>query len=326
MEKTRYVVSISPHVRHGRTIRSMMVWTIVALAPAAAWGIYQFGLPAAVLIAVAVAGAVGTEALVNALARKPQSAGDGHAVLVGLLLALMLPAGVPWWMALVAAATGILVGKMPFGPLGGAPLNPALVGLLIVAISWPAMINSYSQPATAPEALRAPDAAPAEHPLSAVLIDPSDVAEYDPSDLFLGHQVGPIGGISPLLLLLGGLFLLQRRTIRWHAPLGFLLGIVVSAGLAHALDPQAQPPVWFHTLTGLTMLGAFFLGTDWTSTPVTPWGMFLFGLLAGVLTVILRMTGLHYGRVPWAIFAMSLATPLFDRIASVPFGKVVHHA
>jgi electron transport complex protein RnfD len=304
----------------------MIITTLAALAPAAAFGIYQFGLPALVLLCVGVLTAVATEAVVNRVARQPQSVGDGHAALVGLMVGLMLPAGAPWWLVMVAAAVGILVGKLPFGPLGSAPLSPALVGLLIVAISWPDDVNMFTHPATAPAELHAADAAPAESPLVAVAIDPSDAADYAPRDLFLGLQVGPIGGISPLLLLLGGLFLIWRRVARWQGAVGFLLGVAVTAGVAHAVDPGGCAPASFHLLTGLTMFGAFFLCTEWTTTPVTPWGLFLFGLFAGVLTIILRMSDLHFGRVPWAVTLMTLTTPLLDRIAAVPFGKVVRHA
>jgi electron transport complex protein RnfD len=304
----------------------MIITTLAALVPAALFGIYQFGLPALVLLAVGVLTAVATEAVVNKVARQPLSVGDGHAALVGLMVGLMLPAGAPWWLVMVAAAVGILVGKLPFGPLGSAPLSPALVGLLIVAISWPDEVNMFAHPATASAELQAVDAAPAESPLLAVAIDPSDAADYTPRDLFLGLQAGPIGGISPLLLLLGGLFLIWRRVARWQGAVGFLLGVAVTAGVAHAIDPGGCAPASFHLLTGLTMFGAFFLCTEWTTTPVTPWGLFLFGLFAGMLTIILRMSDLHFGRVPWAVTLMTLTTPLLDRIAAVPFGKVARHA
>jgi electron transport complex protein RnfD len=326
MDQKRYVVSVSPHLRQGRTIRSMVLLFAAALLPAAAWGVYQFGLPALVVLLCGVGGAVGTEALMGRVTGQGLTVKNGHAALVGLVLALLLPPGAPWWLALLGASLGILVGKLPFGPLGGAPLNPALVGVLIVAISWPDHVNAYRQPLSAPEAVRGEGAAPAEHPLSAVHTDPSDVVEYDARTMFLGHQVGPIGGISPLLLLLGGLFLIWRRVIRWQAPAGFLLGVFAVSGIAAAVDPMGSPPAWFHLTTGLVVFGGFFLCTDWSSTPVSPWGLFLFAFSAGALSVVLRMTDLHFGRVPWAIVIVSLATPLFDRIAQAPFGKVVRHA
>jgi electron transport complex protein RnfD len=326
MAQKRYVVSISPHVRNCRSIRSLIGATIAALVPATAWGVYQFGVPAVLLIAAGIGGAVATEGLVTQVARKPLTIRDGHAVLVGLLIALMLPAGTPWWIALIGAAAGILVGKMPFGPLGGHPLSPAIVGLLVVTMSWPAEVASYQAPRTAAAELHAADAAPAEDPQTAVRVDPSDAAEYCTTDLFLGKQAGAIGAISPLLLLVGGLFLIWRRAARWQGPVGFLLGLGVAATVAHAASPFGIPSPTFQLLTGLAFFGAFFLCTEWTSTPVTPWGLFLFAFFAGGLAILFRLTGMEFGAVPWAIVIMSLATPRFDRIAPVPFGKVVHHA
>ncbi len=326
MTEKRFIVSLSPHLRHGRTIRQMILTTMIALIPAVAWGVYQFGFRVLVVIIAAALGAIITEATVNRVGDNPYTIKDFHAALVGLVLALLLPPAVPLWIPFLGGVLAILVGKAPFGPLGSAPLAPALVGVLILALSWPAEIDHYTQPRTAAEAVKADDAAPAEPPLTAVYVDPSDAADYCTSGLFLGNQVGAIGTISPLLLLLGGLLLLWRKVIRWQAPVGFLIGVAVTAGIAHGIAPGSVAPATFHLFTGATMFGAFFLCSEWTSTPVTPWGMFLFGLFAGGVVILFRVCGMPFGRVPWAIVLMSLATPLFDRIASTPFGKAASHA
>ena len=324
----RYLtVSMSPHVRHGRTVRGMISTVILALTPAMLFGFYQYGLEAVILVAVGVAGAVATEAALCLVRKQPLTIGDHHAVLVGITLALLVPSGVPWWMVLVGAVMAILVGKAPFGPLGGAPINPALVGLLILAISWPGEIGSYGYPTTADAAYAVTDIAPAEAPVDAVTIDPSDAGEYCPFMLFSGFQVGAIGAISPVLLLLGGLFLIVQRVGRWQGPLGFLLGLGLAGAIMHGIDPGAFPPGSFQLFTGMAFFGAFFLCNEWTSTPVTPWGLFLFGFGAGVLALIFRVTGgLPFGRVAFAIAFFSLLTPLLDRIAVTPFGKGVRHA
>ena len=136
-----------------------------------------------------------------------------------------------------------------------------------------------------------------------------------------------MGTISPILLLLGGLFLIRSRAGRWQGPVGFLLGLGVAAWIAHAIDPGGFPSAGFELFTGAAFFGAFFLCNDWSSTPVTPRGLFLFGLSAGVLTLIFRVTGgLPFGRVAFAVGFASLLTPLFDRIAPTPFGKGVRHA
>jgi H+/Na+-translocating ferredoxin:NAD+ oxidoreductase subunit D len=327
MGNRRYVVSLAPHARHGRTIRSMMLTMVAALVPATLWGFYQFGFNAVALVLAGVLGAVGTEAIINTVKKEKFTFLDGHALLVGLMLALLLPAGVPWWIALIGGVMAILIGKAPFGPLGGAPMSPTLIGLLIVALSWQAEINTYVNPRGCCDAESSVEnAAPAESPQDAAIADPSDAADYCVVGLFLGNQVAPVGCASPLLLLLGGLFLFIRKNARWQAPFGFILGIAVFAGSLNAIDPGTYAPASFHLLTGAAMFGAFFLCTEPTCTPVTPWGMFLFGFMGGCLTVLFRISGLHFGRVAFALAIMSLATPLFDRIAQTPFGKVATHA
>ena len=332
MADKRMIVSVSPHIRHGRTIQKMVMWTIVALLPAAAWGVVQFGVPALLLLIVGVAGAVGTEAIISKAARQPLAIGNLHAVLVGLMIGMLLPAGCPVWVAFIASVMGIMIGKMVFGPLGGSPISPVLVGILIVALSWPDFVASFTHPnvlpANAPAELKTggDDLAPAEDPQTAVRIDPSDAADYRTVDLFVGKQAGMVGTISPLLLLLGGLFLLIVRVIRWQGPAGFLLGLTVATLLSTAINPGVNPGLGFQMFTGASMFGAFFLCTEWSSTPVSPKGLFLFGLFAGALMILFRLTGMEYGPTAYAVAIMSLATPLFDRIATVPFGKVVDHA
>jgi electron transport complex protein RnfD len=304
----------------------MMLLTIAALLPAIFWGIHQFGLRALFIMEIGIGAALLTEMLVNKLSKQPYTIKDWHAVLVGLTVALLVPAGVPWWLVFIAGSLAILLGKVVFGPIGGAPISPALVGLLIVAASWPSEIASYRVHKNADEAWHQENIAPPEAPLDAVLADPSDIEDYDLVKLFVGQQAGPIGAVSPLMLILGGLFLIWMRVIRWQAPIGFIIGLGVAAAIGHAMDPWGCPPAAFHLFTGSAMFGAFFLCTDWTSTPVTPVGMFLFGLLAGGLSLLLRLSGMPYAPVPWAIVIISLATPLLDRIKQRPFGKVVRHA
>jgi electron transport complex protein RnfD len=326
MTEKRFVVSASPHLRQGRTLRSMMLMTIIALVPAALWGVFQFGFRAVYLMEVGIVGAVLAEFLVNKFSGKPSTLGDLHAVLVGFMLALLMPVGAPWYLVFIGAFLAVLIGKMVFGPLGGSPISPVLVGLLIVAASWPVEISNYQHPTTAPDEYHASNVAPPESPLDAVFVDPSDMDDYAAWDLFLGKQVGPIGAISPVLLLIGGLFLILMRVARWQAPVGFLIGLGVAAAMANSSNPELHASAWFQLFSGSAMFGAFFLCTDWSSTPVTPIGMFLFGLIAGGLAVLFRMSGMPYGPVPWAIAVMSLATPILDRIHRNPFGKAARFA
>ncbi len=326
MRHKRLIVSAAPHLRGGRTLRWMMLTTIAGLCPAVIWGVHQFGLRALFLIEVGIGAAVLTEFVINKIMKKKTTIRDFHAVLVGLTVALLIPVGAPWWLVFFGGSLAVTLGKAVFGPLGGAPISPALVGLLIVAASWPAEINSYRTHKNADAAWHEENVAPEEPPLKAVAADPSEIGNYDVIKMFVGQQTGAIGAVSPLMLLIGGLFLLWRRVINWQAPLGFIIGLGAAAAIGHAVDPWGCPSAAFHLFTGSAMFGAFFLCTDWTSTPVSPIGAFLFGLFAGALALLFRLAGMPFGAVPWAIVIMSLATPLFDRIKQRPFGKAVRHA
>jgi electron transport complex protein RnfD len=299
-----------------------MLTLAAALLPALGLGVYQFGLEALALIGLGLAGSLGVEAAAALVARAPARLGDLHAATVGLILVALVPAGAPWWLVLTASSLAVAIGKLPFGPLGGSPVAPAAVGLMIAALSWPQDIARHVQPRSAPEALRA---APAESPLDAVRADPSDAAEYAPLRLFLGDQPGPLGA-SPLAALLGGLLLGWRRLIAWQAPLGFVIGLGAAAAAAHALAPEVYAPAAFHLFTGAALFAAVFLCTDFTSTPVTPRGMLWFGLLAGGLTFALRLSRLPFGHEAFAVASLSLATPLLDRLRPAPFGQGARHA
>lgn len=332
MTDKRFVVSLFPHVHSGRSVARYNGLTIVGLLPALGWGIYQFGIAAGMLVCAAVIGAVAVDIVVGQIVHRPKEWMKLHAVLVGLTVALLLPSGAPIWMAFMGGALAIAIGKAPFGPQGGSPLSPALVGILIVALSWPGEITNYEYSRSIREEARAAanlgtvEMAAPEAPQDAAIIDPSEFLEYDTLDLFLGHQVGSIGTISPLLLILGGLLLIGWRVIHWQAPMGFIFGMAVFSAIAYAVSPGLNATPVFHLLTGTAMFGAFFLCTEPTSTPSTPWGMFLFGAFAGALVLLLRTTGMPMCRVIWALAIAQLATPLFDRIVPIPFGKVVNHA
>lgn len=330
MALKRFTVFLSPFLRSGRSIKGMVLATIACLMPATAFGMIQFGLNAVLLVVCAIVAAVATEALVSKLSGEGSTIKDYHAALVGLMLALLLPAGTPWWVVVVGAVTGVLVGKMPFGPLGGSPLSPALVGLLIITLSWHDEVTQYTAPYITPSDVAAAgdDQAPApvEDPLMAVNIDPSDAADYSHFELFLGHYPGLIGGVSPLFILVGGLLLIALGAARWQGPLGFILGVLVTAAISHGIAPQTNPDALFQLFTGGAMFGAFFLCTEWSTTPVTHRGLFVYGVFAGALMILFRLTGMAFGSVAYAVAISSLATPLFDRIAVVPFGKGVNHA
>lgn len=309
--KTNLTVSVAPHWHSGLTIRSSMVNFIIALIPATAWGIYKFGPSAAKVVALSVLTAVVIETLLQLLMKKPVTVMDGSAALTGLLLALLLPAEIKWWLPVVGVGMAILM-KTLFGGLGAYPFNPVLVGWVVLKLSW------------ATDLLTDPDMTPLM-----VLRDygAGDLVMWELKDLLVGDTdllAATIGtfGAGQIALLIGGIYLLARGTIRWHIPAAFIVGVAAFSAILYLQDPDTYASPLFHLISGSVLLGAFFLATDYTTSPVTTWGMILFGLGAGILTVMIRIWGSYYDGVAFAILLMNMATPLFDRIKPKAYGRV----
>jgi electron transport complex protein RnfD len=308
---TLYTVAAPPHWHCGRTVAGVMQQYILALVPAAVMAVVYYGLPALRVMALSCATAVAVEALCCRVMDRESSVDDFHAVLVGLLLAFLLPAMAPWWLVVMGSALAIIIGKMFFGGLGGNPLCPAVVGWAIVALSWKTQAD--------------PDAMV----LSTMLVNPLTQLKYlgleaagqvSLTDMLLGRQLGGLGATQVLALFAGGFYLISRGLLRCYVPLAFLAGVLL-AGLAFSLaDPGAQPGPLFHLFTGSVVLAAFFLATDPSSSPVTRPGMIAFGLTAGVMTVLIRVYGIYPDGTPFAVLFAALFTPVFDLLRPKPFG------
>jgi electron transport complex protein RnfD len=312
MDTTKLIVSMSPHIRGTMDVEGMMRTVLCGLAPTAAVGVYLFGVRALGIMALSVATAVGVEALIEQLTHRPVSSRDCHAVLIGLLLALILPPTVPWWIPVVGATVAIILGKMVFGGLGTYPFNPVLVAWVVLKLSWAERMTLFIAPHTTEQVLT---------PLMAVKEDPALFYSYGLLALFLGDKPGPIGAVSGAAILGGGLLLLARGIIRWHIPASFLGGVALFAGILRAINPDIYPPVAFHLLGGGVLLGAFFLAPEPVTSPVTPRGMVAFGLLAGLVTMVIRMWGAHPDGSFYAILIMNAATPLFNHLTPRPYGS-----
>jgi Na+-translocating ferredoxin:NAD+ oxidoreductase subunit D len=311
-DTTRLIVSMSPHVRGTLTVERMMGGMLLALVPTAAVGVYVFGLPALLTILLAMATAAAVEAAIELLTKRELTIGDLHALLTGLLLALILPPTAPWWLTMTGAATAIILGKMVFGGLGAYPFNPPLVAWVVLKLSWPERMSSFAAPFTGERVLT---------PLMAFQEDPALFYAYDLWDLFLGNAAGGIGMVCGLAIVIGGLSLIIRGIIRWHIPVAFLLGVGLFAGIMRMINADLYPPVGFHLAGGGVLLGALFLAPEPVTSPVTPTGMLAFGLLAGILTMILRMWGADYDGTFYAILVMNAATPLFNYLAPRAYGE-----
>lgn len=315
MDKALYISS-SPHIHSGVTIDRIMRLVIYALLPAVAVAVVFFGLPALKVLLICTLGCVAFEALCCRLMKQPVSIRDGSAALTGILLALNLPPSSPWWMALLGSAIAIVIGKMIYGGLGYNPFNPALVARVVLLISFPVQMTSWTAPAPLSMGFDAvTSATPLGEMKSAVMLTGQlpDVATSGFDRYFYGLMAGSLGEVSALVILLGGLFLIIKRVITWHIPVSFIGSVVVMAGIFWMIDPTRYPSPLFHLLTGGLMLGVFFMATDMVTSPVTARGMLIFGCGCGLLTVLIRLFGGYPEGVSFAILLMNATTPLIDR-------------
>lgn len=315
MDKQVYLSS-SPHIHNGQTSAQIMRLVIYALLPAVAVAIVFFGLPALQVILICTLGCVAFEAISCKLMKRPQSITDGSAALTGILLALNLPPASPWWLALLGSAIAIFIGKMIYGGLGCNPFNPALVARVVLLISFPIQMTTWTAPAPLSMGIDAVTSATPLGEMKSALMLTGQLPEVATSGFdryFYGLMAGSLGEVSALVLLLGGLFLLFKKVITWHIPASFLGSVVVIAGIFWLIDPTRYPSPLFHLLTGGLILGAFFMATDMVTSPVTATGMIIFGCGCGLLTVLIRLFGGYPEGVSFAILLMNAATPLIDR-------------
>lgn len=308
-------VSSSPHIRTADDVEKLMWQVNLALLPAAALGVYFFGFPALAIIALAVGSAVAFEALMDRVFKRPLTVGDGSAFLTGLLLGMNLPAHVPLWMPVVGSLFAIVVVKQAFGGLGANFINPALGARAFMVAAWPAYMTAYAWPFV--------DGITHATPLAVARgMATGDIPGY--MDMFLGNIGGVIGETSALALLAGGLFLLARGVIEWRIPAGFL-GTVAFMTWFLGGEQLFTGDVLLHMLSGGLMLGAFFMATDYVTSPYTRRGKLIMGIGCGLITSIIRLWGGFPEGVTFAILFMNVATPLVDRL-TVPrvYGTALH--
>jgi electron transport complex protein RnfD len=318
----RLVVAASPHVRSPATVKMVMWAVVVALLPAFGGAVYFFGLRALWLVALSVVSAMVFDTLAQLAFGRKLTPTDGSAVITGLLLAYNLPPGVPWWVPVVGAAFAMVVVKQFFGGLGHNFINPALAARAFLVVSWPTHMTSLW---VAPRAgsLSGLDAVSGATPLALV----RRAAEYVPTDsistvvrqanslpmlkrLFLGNVGGCLGETSALLLLVGAALLIAIRVIDWRIPAAYL-GTVVVLSLVLPANPMMP---WFHLFAGGIILGAFFMATDYVTSPVTAKGRVTFGIGCGVITMLIRLYGGYPEGCSYSILLMNVATPLIDRL------------
>lgn len=305
-------VTSSPHLRQRETVSGVMLDVIIALVPAGIAGIYFFGLRALWVIAVSVLSCILFEWIWSKLLKKPSTVGDLSAVVTGLLLAYNLPPTMPLWMVAIGALFAIIIVKQMFGGLGHNFMNPALAGRAFLLAAWATQMTKWTAPS-----IWGMDAVSQATPLA--LMKDGKWAEM-PSMLnaFLGNIGGCIGETSAALLLLGGIYLMIRKVISYRTPVAFI-GTVAVLTLIFGGGTSFQSAVnimGYHLVTGGLFLGAIFMATDYTTSPVTAWGQVIMGVGCGIITTVIRLTGGYPEGVSYSILLMNIATPLIDKFTT----------
>jgi electron transport complex protein RnfD len=316
----KLIVSPSPHVHSGDSVKKNMYGVIIALLPALAASFWFFGLGALIVTLTSIAACLLFEHLIQVyLFKRPSTISDGSAIVTGLLLAMNLPSNLPLGIIIIGAAVAIGIGKMSFGGLGQNPFNPALVGRVFLLISFPAQMTSWPTPIISRTAYL--DATTGATPLSVVkggLISGTPLSELMaqiPSykDMLIGTMGGSLGEVAAIALLLGLAYLLIKKIITWHIPVSVVGSVIILAGIMHLADPEVYPSPTFHVLSGGLLLGAFFMATDYSSSPMANKGMLTYGVGIGVLTVLIRTFGSYPEGVSFAILIMNSFTPLINK-------------
>ncbi len=326
-----------PFTHASSSVSRTMATVLVALAPAVLFNFWLFGWPAIFLFIVTVGACVGFEALCLWWSDRPVAAvlGDGSAVLTGMLLAMSLPPWAPWWLGALGGLIAIALAKHAYGGLGRNLFNPAMVARVALLVSFPVIMTAWVGPkslfsASAPGFMESlgilagagwPDAVASASPLGFVKTELSrgiavsqSVAQAPAwSDLFFGLRAGSLGETSAFLILLGGGLLLWRRVISWHTPVALMGTLFVVASLAEAANPQRFSGGLFHLLNGATFLGAFFIATDYVTSPVSKKGQLVFGAGCGLLTWVIRTFAGYPEGMAFAVLLMNSLTPIIDQ-------------
>lgn len=325
------IVSPAPHAHSGDSVRKNMLLVIAALLPAYVVSVIEFGWGALITTAISVAACVAFEWLIAKfiLKQKPTIC-DCSAILTGLLLAFNLPSNLPWWIVVIGALVAIGVGKMTFGGLGQNPFNPALVGRVFLLISFPVQMTTWPRPLGFSGSYI--DAETGATPLALLKhgLKSGDGSVFGQLpglwDAFTGVMGGSLGEVCAIALLVGGIFLICTKVITWHIPVSILATVALFAavtGWCGAL-PEGLTTAQYVAMTlctGGIMLGAFFMATDYVTSPMTGWGKIIFGIGIGIIVMVIRTWGAYPEGMSFAILIMNACVPLLNHIRPKRFGE-----
>lgn len=310
---TKLLISSSPHLRTDEDISRIMKDVVIALLPATIASVYYFRMGAVMVILSAILGAVIAEAVMQRIMGKEITISDYSAVVTGLLLAFNIPASAPIWLPFVGSVFAIVIVKQLFGGLGHNFMNPALAARAMLLASWPVEMTSWVSPGA--------DAVSTATPLGVLMEQGKDAAmQLNIMDLLTGNVGGCIGETSAILLIVGGLYLIYRGVITYVIPAYYIGTVGILTLLIGGFDIQYMI---FNVLAGGLMIGAFYMATDYASSPVTPKGQIIYAIGCGILTTVIRIYGGYPEGVSYSILLMNVASPLIEKYTSPRvFGEV----
>ena len=325
--ENKLVISLSPHVHGGDSVKKNMYGVLIALIPAFLVSLYFFGLGALIVTATSVAACLFFEWAIGKFLMKKETTTicDGSAVITGVLLAFNLPSNLPIWIIILGALFAIGVGKMSFGGLGNNPFNPALAGRVFLLLSFPVQMTSGPVVGQLTAYTDATTAATPLNLMKQIAGGNLEALKDLPSsfDLLIGNNGGCLGEVSALALLLGLAYMLWKKIITWHIPISILATVFVFSGIMHLVDPELYVSPVLQLLTGGLMLGAIFMATDYVTSPMSKKGMLIYGVCIGLLTVIIRLFGAYPEGMSFAILIMNAFTPLINTYCKPKrFGEV----
>ncbi len=317
----KLVVSHAPFIHNGGNISERSLNIIAAALPSLLAGFYFYGIKALGVVCLSVSFAMIWDMFFNIVAKRDNTLNDGSSAVIGVIFAMMLPATATWWLVIVGTFVAVIVGRQIFGGIGSNPFNPALIGIAVIMLSWGEYFDFNQSLISYDMNFKM------FYPLTALkYLGVDAVNSFSLIDFMLGKQSGAIGAVFGLGIILGGIYLIIRGVIRWEVSISFIIGIVVTSMIFSIANPVKYAGPFFHLFTGYTLLGAFFLATEDSSSPVNFVPMIIYGLGGGIMTILIRNIGSHIDGVVYAILLMNLINPLIDKIRPQAFGKVIKNA
>ena len=316
-EAQAMILSTSPHAKSSESVSKIMGTVNITLIPAVVFSVYQFGLYVLAMYAVSIATCLAAEYLVVRWRKRPFSLRDGSAVVTAILLVMVLPPRFPLYGVVLGGVVAVVIGKQIFGGIGYNIFNPALVGRAFLAAAYPVWITSFTTPRLGIDGLSMASAADAVSTATPLALMKFDGVLTPTVDLFLGRIGGSVGETSALLLIVGAIYLVVKKYIKWRIPLSIFVTVAVLGGIFHLINPARFAQTLFNLFAGGLMIGSLYMATVMVTSPITNRGCVFFGAGIGLLVIVIRLFGGLAEGVMYAILFMNALVPLINR-ATIP--------